>query len=227
MLKILAAELTYYKNTLIFYAIFCAAAFFVIWFAVRIEANQIPSMLLIMLVSALSVGNIQTGFFIKSKRLRWLQLLPVSRGASGDLRFMFPLVVWFGILLLFFALYSLLSLAAPRIIHPHLTHFLLINGLILIIESIYLINVDIRHLTRNKFMHLVIGLTWFLSFILALVPFYVLVNFAGFFGRHTVLQNQLLTMMNSMQFVLTLNVVGYAAYRLSYYIFQRREKFLE
>ncbi|MBN1479346.1 hypothetical protein EH223_16125 [candidate division KSB1 bacterium] len=227
MFKVLRAELLYYRTALLFYALFCTVAFCAIWFGIRIEANKIPSIMLILLVTVLSVGNIQSGFFIKSKRLRWLFLLPIARSSFGDIRFLFPLAVWLGTLILYTMLYVVVAFVVTSPVRPHLTHILLVNGLILLTQSMYLYNIDIRHIIRVRSVHMIVGILWFITFVLILVPFYVLVNFAGLFGQSSSLQNWLFAFMNSPTAVLPLNVAGYFTYRASYYVFQLRGQFLE
>jgi hypothetical protein len=60
-----------------------------------------------------------------------------------------------------------------------------------------------------------------------LLPFYVLVNFGGWFESSTALRQWLMEIMHSSKAAWTFNIVGYIFYRVSYYVYAKRGDFLE
>lgn len=227
MLNIVWAEFIYYKNVVLFYVILLVASFLTIWYGVRIEANQVPSQMLILLVTVFSLGNIQSGWFIKSKRMRLFNAISLSRKLFGDLRFLFPFVTWAGALLILGGLYTLVSIFDADLTHPSFNQLLLLNGIILITQSVYLFNIDVRHLSHTRSLHIVAGIVYGVTFLGVLFPFYVLVNFAGLFEHSETFQNWLNELMQSSKAAWSFNVVGYIFYRASYYIYGRRKQYLE
>jgi hypothetical protein len=211
----------------ILFAVLFVLAIITIWFGVKFEQNKMPTMTLIFLVSAITAGYIHIASIVRSKRMRLFLCLPVHMKSIGELRLLYPLFVWIGLLALSWIVRALFALFTPHLFFPSLANMLYINGLILIIYSLYLIYVDILHIMNNKRQTLIFGVLWFVVFISAMLPFYILVDFAGAFGHNTPLQENLRHSMNSMSVAVSLNVFGYALYRISYYLFPARKTFFD
>ncbi len=227
MFKILSAELLYYKTAILFYTFLLSACFITIWFGVRIEANQVPPQMLILLVTVFSLGNIHGGFFVKSKRMRYFNGLPLSRSTFADLRFLCPVVIWTASVLILFALIGLFSIIFPDLTRPSLPQLFLLNGIIMITQSIYLFNIDVRHLVKNRLIQHLIGALYVCVFLAVLVPFYIQVNFAGLFDSLSASRLWLTDVMHSSKAALFFNLVGYVCYRASIYTYFLRRDYLE
>jgi len=186
-----------------------------------------PMMALIFLVTTLTAGYIHVASIVQSKRMRLFLCLPVPSKSVGEMRFLYPLFMWMSLLVMFWMMHTLFTLFTPKLYVPSGANLLYINGLILITYSLYLIYVDALHIYRNRVLAFAGGFLWFFVFIAALMPFYIIVNFAGAFGTNTPLQCELQNIMNDVSVGVSLNVVGYVIYRVSYYLFPARKTFFD
>lgn len=221
------AELKYMHRMQMVYGVFCASALITIWYGVKFEQNKMPMTALIFLVAVLTSGYVHIASIVRGKRMRLFLNLPVRTKSIGELRVLYPIIIWLGLLAFTALLRELFSLFTHALFIPSVANVIYVNGLILINYSLYLIYVDGLHIYRNRGFAFAGGFLWFFIFIAALMPFYILVNFAGAFGQNTSLQAHLRHYMNSMSVAASLNVIGYALYRFSYYLFQKRKTFFD
>lgn len=189
MWRLLRTELNYDKFKILIVYVICIICFITVWFGVKWERNRAPMTMLIMLVSTIMVGYYGEAKRIAQKRDGYHVLLPVSVLRIGAVRLIYPILIWVSILLLFFILVFIILAFYPHgLTRPSAAQFLTLNGLIMIVNVVYLLYSDLRMTFTQKHQRFVIFLFWFLIYISALLPFYIMTNFFGLFGENTILQ---------------------------------------
>lgn len=225
MWRILKAEILYDRPRLFVVCVFCSTSLVTIWFGVKWERNVSPMTMLILIISALVAVYTGEQRRILNKRDRLHVSLPVSLLETGFSHLVYPLCVWMAILLLYRSVYIFLELISgtSRSL-PSFSQILTLSGLFLIVNATVLLARDLSKIFTKKTQQIIIYMTWYLLFISALLPFYIVTNFFGAFGENTRLQ----TFMNSLSGSPTgflLSGVGLSV--LSVFVFIRRNSYVQ
>jgi hypothetical protein len=138
---------------------------------------------------------------------------------------LYPLVV---LSFVYFLLYSSFWIARPlvayRLTLPSPANLLTSLGLVLIVNAAILLHRDLRVIFTRKPQRFFIFLFWFVVYIGALVPFYVVTNFFGLFGENTPSQNFLDRMLES---PLGFLFGGFLLSALSFAVFVKRKSYVD
>jgi hypothetical protein len=172
--------------------------FLTIWLGVKWERNRVPLIMLMVLV--LSLAAVYAGEKTRSiqKRDRLHVLFPVSLWKIGMTHLFYPVIV---LLIMYFLLFVSVLVARPLINYslpmPSSAHMLTLTGLVLIVNAVILLHRDLRMIFSRKPQRFLIFVFWFVVYIGALLPFYVVTNFLGVFGENTPAQNFLTGLLES------------------------------
>lgn len=224
MWRVLHAELNNDRFRIALVYAFCMACFVTIWFGVKWERNRAPLTMLIILVSTFIGGfggekqrNVQ-------KRDRLHVLLPLSLRRIGWAHLLYPFLIWLSILLLFFVSYFVVQqISGHGLTQPSMLQLLTLNGLILVVNAVYLLYRDLRLSFTTKRQRFIVFLVWLMIYIAALLPFYIVTNFFGWFGEHTPLQIFLNKLSAS---PVGFNALGLLLSAMSFIIFTRRKSYV-
>jgi hypothetical protein len=225
MWRIIKAEMRYDRLRISLFLLFCVASFVSIWLGVRWERNRVPMTMLMVLVLSLSAVYAGEKNRITQKRDRLHALLPVSLWHIGISHMFYPISV-------LLCVYLLLFLSAPLVqpfvdqppTMPSPDHMLTLTGLVLIVNAVVLLYRDLRMTFARKPQRLIIFIFWFVVYIGALLPFYVVTNFFGVFGEDTPAQNFLTRLLESPAGFL---MVGVFLSVLSLVVFVKRKSYAE
>jgi hypothetical protein len=198
MWRILKAEIIYDKLRTVIFFFFCTVVFFTIWFGVKWERNRIPMMLLMILVLTLSAVYAGEKTRTIQKRDRLHVLLPAILWQIGLAHLLYPIFVLLSIcLLLFLSALVVQPFIRYSLTVPSLLHMLTLTGLVLIVNAVILLHRDLRMTFTKKYQRFFVFLFWFLVYVGALLPFYVITNFFGLFGENTPAQRYLTGLLES------------------------------
>lgn len=198
MWRLLKAEVSYDRLRIGLFLFFCMIAFLTIWLGVKWERNRVPMIMLMVLV--LSLAAVYAGEKTRSiqKRDRLHVLFPVSLCKIGMTHLFYPVIV---LLIMYFLLFVSVLAARPFVNYsltmPSFSHMLTLTGLVLIVNAVILLHRDLRMIFSRKPQRLLIFVFWFVVYIGALLPFYVVTNFLGVFGENTPAQNILTRLLES------------------------------
>jgi hypothetical protein len=198
MWKIIKAEMKYDRLRVGLSLFLCMVAFLTIWLGVRWERNRIPMIMLMVLV--LSLSAVYAGEKIRTiqKRDRLHVLFPIPMWQIGITHLLYPICVLLGI---YFLLFVSVLVARPWVDYalamPSLAHMLTLTGLVLSVNAVILLHRDLRMIYVKMPLRFLIFLFWFVVYIGALLPFYVVTNFLGVFGEDTPAQNFLARLLES------------------------------
>jgi hypothetical protein len=168
----------------------CIVAFLTIWLGVKWERNRVPMIMLMALVLSLSAVYAGEKNRTIQKRDRLHVLFPVSLWQIGVTHLFYPFIVLsFIYLLLFVSVLTARCFVNYPLTMPSLAHMLTLTGLVLIVNAVILLHRDLGMAFSRKPQRLLIFVFWFVVYIGALLPFYVITNFLGVFGENTRAQN--------------------------------------
>jgi LPXTG-motif cell wall-anchored protein len=196
--RLLKAEVSYDRLRIGLFLFLCMVAFLTIWLGVKWERNRVPMIMLMVLV--LSLAAVYAGEKTRSiqKRDRLHVLFPVSLWEIGMTHLFYPVIV---LLIMYFLLFVSVLVVRPLVNYsltmPSLSHMLTLIGLVLIVNAVILLHRDLRIIFSRKPQRLLIFVFWFVVYIGALLPFYVVTNFLGVFGENTPAQNLLTRLLES------------------------------
>lgn len=190
MWRLLKAELQYDKLRIGLFLAFCTAAFLTIWLGVKWERNRVPMIMLMVLVLSLSAVYAGEKNRTMKKRDRLHMLFPIPVWQVGMLHFLYPIFV---LVIIYFLLFLSVRIARPFVEYtptmPSRGHLLTLAGLVLTVNAAILLHRDLRMTFTRKPQRFLIFVFWFVVYVGALLPFYVVTNFFGFFGEGTPAQS--------------------------------------
>lgn len=190
MWRIIATEMQYDRLRIGLFLLFCEASFLAIWLGVKWERNRVPMIMLMVLALSLSAVYAGEKNRIMQKRDRLHALMPVSLWHIGISHMFYPVIVLLGIyVLLFLSALVVRPFVGQPLTMPSLLHLLTLTGLVLIVNAVVLLHRDLRETFAGKPQRFIIFVFWFVVYIGALLPFYVVTNFFGVFGEDTPAQN--------------------------------------
>jgi len=225
MLRILKAEIITDKQRIVLVYIFSIISFITIWYGVKWERNRAPLAMMMMVVATLILGFICEKKRIAQKRGRLFGALPIANKQIGCFHLIYPFFAWLSIGILYFLIYIILqNFSAKILITPSWLQMLTLNGMILIVNSCYLLTRDLRIAFDKKYHRMFMSLFWVLIYLVALLPFYIMTNSFGAFGENTPLQIYLTEMSRS---PIGMNVVGLILSGISWIVFLKRKSYLE
>jgi hypothetical protein len=198
MWRIISAEMKYDRLRIGLFLLFCMVAFLSIWLGVKWERNRIPMIMLMVLVLSLSAVYAGERYRTIQKRDRLHVLFPVLLWRIGMAHLLYPICVLLGI---YFLLFVSVLVARPLVDYalamPSMAHMLTLTGLVLTVNAVILLHRDLRLIFPGKPMRFMIFVFWFLVYLGALLPFYVVTNFLGVFGEDTPAQDFLVRLLES------------------------------
>lgn len=225
MLRILKAEILTDKQRIILVYIFSIISFITIWYGVKWERNRAPLAMMMMVVATLILGFICEKKRIAQKRGRLFGALPISTRQIGFFHLIYPFFAWVSIGTLYFLIcITLKNFSAKILTTPSWLQMLSLNGMILIVNSCYLLARDLRIAFDKKYHRMFMSIFWVLIYLVALLPFYIMTNSFGAFGENTPLQIYLNQMSRS---PIGINLVGLILSGFSLIVFLRRKSYLE
>ena len=190
MLRLLEAELRYDRLRIGLILILSLVFFLVIWIGVKWERNRVPMVMLIVLVLTLTAVHAGEKYRISQKRDQLHASLPVSLWKTGMTHLLYPVLVLSAIIfLLFLSVLIVRPYVDYALTMPPLAHLLTLTGLVLAVNGVLLLQRDLRMRLTSKPLRFVAFLFWFLVYVAALLPFYVITNFMGVFGENTPAQH--------------------------------------
>jgi len=198
MLRLLEAELRYDRLRIGLILILSLVFFLVIWIGVKWERNRVPMVMLIVLVLTLTAVHAGEKYRISQERDRLHASLPVSLWQTGMTHLLYPALVLSAIIfLLFLSVLIVRPYVDYALTMPPLAHLLTLTGLVLAVNGVLLLQRDLRMRLTSKPLRFVAFLFWFLVYVAALLPFYVITNFMGVFGENTPAQHFLIRLLES------------------------------
>jgi hypothetical protein len=203
----------------------CLAAFLSIWLGVKWERNRVPLIMLMVLVLSLSAAYAGEKNRTIQKRDRFHVMIPVSLWQLGMAHLLYPLFVLAAIyLLLLLSVIVSRPLVSYSLTVPSLSHMLTLTGFILIVNAVILLHRDLRMTFTKKPQRLLIFIFWFVLYVGALFPFYVVTNFFGLFGEDTPAQNFITRLLESPAGFIAL---GMALSVISLVVFIKRKSYVD
>jgi hypothetical protein len=225
MWRILKAEIINDKLRIFLVYFFAIISFITIWYGVKWERNRAPLAMMMMVVATLILGFICEKKRIAQKRGRLYGALPISNQQIGVFHLIYPFFAWVSIGILYFLIYIILQNFSSKILTtPSWLQMITLNGLILIVNSCYLLARDLRIAFDKKYHRMFMSIFWVLIYLVALLPFYIMTNSFGAFGENTPLQIYLNEMSRS---PIGINIVGLVLSLFSFYVFLHRKSYLE
>jgi hypothetical protein len=225
MWKLIKAELIHgWERILAFtfiYLIFIGTA--LTW--VRWERNRVSSILLFMFLMPLAAAYGGEKWRSEQKRDRLEVLLPVSVVRIGLSHVIWPLCLFVIMVGLYCVVIFIVPFLARDVVYgPGVLQLLTVSGLILIVSASGLLYRELKVACIKNYQRFFLQLFWWFIYIGALLPFYIVMNFAGWFGENTPLQNAIASL-GTRPHILLLPGVGLSL--LSLYMFARRKSYVE
>jgi hypothetical protein len=221
---LLKAEMKYDRLRIGLFLFFCVVAFLVIWLGVKWERNRVPMIMLMVLV--LSLAAVYAGEKNRTiqKRDRLHMSFPIPLWQIGMTHILYPVFV---LSIMYVLLFLSVLVARPLVDYvlnmPSFAHLLTLTGLVLIVNAAILLHRDLRMTFSGKPQRFLIFVFWFVVYIGALLPFYVITNFLGVFGENTPAQNFLTQLMESPAWFLA---AGFLLSVLSLIAFIKRKSYV-
>ena len=151
--------------------------------------------------------------------------LPIKLRQLGAVHLIYPVVLWIGILIVYYFFYFLAcSFSSISLTIPSVQQMCTLNGLVLCVNALYLINRGILKTSNGNIKKFVCTFLWLCTYVATLLPFYMVINFAGVFGENTSLQVFMEELMNSPFWI---NFVGIALSVIGFTQFLRMRSYLE
>ncbi len=190
MWRIIRTEMQYDRSRIGLFLLLCLASFLSIWLGVKWERNRVPMIMLMVLVLSLSAVYAGEKNRVVQKRDRLHASLPVSLWHIGISHMFYPIIVLLSVyILLFLSVVCVQPFVDRPLTMPSPAHMLTLTGLVLIVNAVVLLYRDMRMTFVGKPLRFFIFLFWFVVYIGALLPFYVITNFFGVFGEDTPAQH--------------------------------------
>jgi hypothetical protein len=225
MWKLIKAELNHGKERILAFSLVYCISIFASLTWVRWERNRITSVLLFLFLMPLVATYGGEKWRSEQKRDRLQVLLPVSAIRIGLSHLLLPLSLFVFMLGLYVVLIPVSQfIRANQVNYPTILQLLAVAGLILIVNGAGLLYRDLRVVTTKKYQRFLLNLFWFAIYIGALLPFYIVMNFLGWFGENTSLQ-QAIAGLGTRPHVLLLPGIGLSL--LSLYVFTRRKSYVD
>jgi hypothetical protein len=225
MWRIIRTEIWYDRSRIGLFLLFCVSSFFLIWFGVKWERNRVPMIMLMVLVLTLSAVYAGEKNRIVQKRDRLHTFLPVPLWHTGVSHLLYPVMILLCVyILLFLSVVCVRPFLGRPPTLPSPAHLLTLTGLVLIVNAVILLYRDLRMTFAGKPLRFFVFLFWFVVYIGALLPFYVITNFFGVFGEDTPAQHFLTRLLELPAGFLAAGVLLSA---LSLGVFVRRKSFAD
>ena len=221
---LLKQNIKYDKHPILIVYTFCTICFITIWFGIEWDRNRPPLTMLIMIVALVMFVLVNQAKCTSQKRSLFLVSLPIPINVIGLLDLVYPYVIWLGLLILYLITGQIIQTisALTKLISP--MHMLTVNGIILFLNAAYFFLRHLKSFRSMKQLQPLISVSWFIIYILALVPFYIMTNFFGIFGEGTHLQ----TVLNEWyQSPIIISFLGIVLSILSYVLFIKRKSYLD
>jgi hypothetical protein len=204
---------------------FCMVAFLTIWLGVKWERNRVPMIMLMVLVLSLSAVYAGEKSRTIQKRDRLHVSFPVPLWQIGMTHLLYP---FFVLSIVYFLLFMSVLTARPLVNYtlsmPSLAHMFTLTGLVLIVNAVILLHRDLRMTFTRKPQRFFIFVFWFVVYIGALLPFYVITNFLGVFGEDTPAQNLLTHLLESSTGFIAAGIILSV---LSFVVFIKRKSYVD
>ena len=192
---------------------------------VKWERNRVSSILLFLYITPLAAAYGGEKWRTAHKRDRLHVLLPLSPIRIGLSHLIFPLCLFVIMLCLYLiAIFIFQSLTVNMLNGPTALQVLTVTGLILIVSASGLLYRDLRGSATKRYQRFLLHLFWWVIYISALLPFYIVMNFFGWFGEDTPIQ-QAIASLGSRPHILILPGIGLSL--LSLYVFSKRTSYAE
>jgi hypothetical protein len=200
-------------------------AFLTIWLGVKWERNRVPMIMLMVLVLSLSAVYAGEKSRTIQKRDRLHVSFPVPLWQIGMTHLLYP---FFVLSIVYFLLFMSVLTARPLVNYtlsmPSLAHMFTLTGLVLIVNAVILLHRDLRMTFTRKPQRFFIFVFWFVVYIGALLPFYVITNFLGVFGEDTPAQNLLTHLLESSTGFIAAGIILSV---LSFVVFIKRKSYVD
>lgn len=225
MWKLIKAELINGRERILAFTLMYSVLIFTTLIWVRWERNLVTNVLLFLFLMPLVATYGGEKWRSDQKRDRLHVLLPISLARIGLSHLLIPLCLFVAMLGLYTVMIFLSQLVgANRVNGPTILQLLAAVGLILIVSGAGLFYRDMRATTTKRFQRFLLNCFWYSIFIGALLPFYIVMNFLGWFGENTPLQ-QAIAGIGQRPHVLLLPGIGLTL--LSLYVFTKRKSYVE
>lgn len=228
MWKILKAELSYNRVKIILMYLFCAVCFVTIWIGVKFERNVVPLTMLIMLLPAITICLDSEAKRSKQNRFVLLISRPLRLESIDLARLLIPMVLWITVVILYLAMYEFHQSISKNVrTSPSLTQIIFLNGMVLIIMSLYYINKDLQTVFTARTPKVFLMMLWIVIYIVMLSPPFILSNFLGLFGHNLSIRELLLNVTVSPNALVILNLIGLLFSFISIILFKYRRSYIE
>ncbi len=225
MWKLIKTEMIHGKERILGFTLMYVFFIFITLTWVRWERNRVFSILLFMFLMPLVAAYGGEKWRSTQRRDRLHMLLPVSVRWIGLSHLILPLFLFVIMLCLYFIWIILFhSFNGSGMSSPTILQILAVTGLILIVSASGLLYRDLRVNATKKYQRFLLHFCWWVIYICALLPFYIVMNFSGWFGENTPLQNAIISL-GTRPHVLILPGIGLSL--LSLYVFARRRSYAE
>jgi hypothetical protein len=223
MWRIIRAEFSYDKFRIMLIFLFCIICFITIWYGVKWERNRVPMIMLIMLVGTILISFINGKTRLLQKRDIMYLTLPIVLRKIGILHLLIPFSSWLSIVAVFYISSLIIQPFSETILTiPSILHLLTLNGLILYVIAAYLLQRDLMAIIVKQSKKTLVFIVWLISYFTALLPFFIVTNFAGIFGENTSLHLFLLNLFVS---PIWINVFGVLIAGISFLVFIKRKSY--
>lgn len=225
MWKLIEAELIHGKERILAFTLTYLTFIFITLTWVRWERNRVASVLLFLFLMPLVATYGGEKWRTQERRDRMQALLPVPLVRIGLSHLLLPLCLFVLMFCLYFVVFfSSRTISANGMTGPTPVQFLSVSGLTLIVNAIALLYRDLRVSATKKYQRFLIHLFWWVIYIGALLPFYIVMNFLGWFGESTSLQKAIVNL-GTKPHILLLPGVGLSL--LSLFVFTKRKSYTE
>jgi hypothetical protein len=225
MWKLIKAELEHGKERILTFTLVYLVFIVITLTWVRWERNRIGSLLLFLFLMPLVAAYGGEKWRSEQKRDRFHGLLPISPIQIGLSHLALPVCLLVLMTCLYFVVIVLVqSLTVNVKSGPTGLQILAVTGLVLIVSAAGLLQRDLRVSATKKYQRFLIHLFWWMVYLSALLPFYIVMNFFGWFGVNTQLQ-QAIAGLGTRPHLLLLPGIGLSL--LSLYVFSKRRSYVE
>jgi len=225
MWKLIKAELSHGRERILAFTLIYLIFIFTILTWVRWERNQVTSILLFMFLMPLAAAYGGEKWRSATKRDRLQVLLPVSLFRIGLSHLLLPLCLFVFMFCLYLpVIFIVQSLVLNSMKGPSALQILAVTGLLLIVSASGLLYRDLKVSAIKVHQRVLLHLFWWVIYIGSLLPFYIVMNFLGWFGENTPLQ-RVIAGLGIRPHLLILPGIGLSM--LSLYVFTRRKSYAE
>jgi len=190
MWKLIQAELIHGKERILSFALIYFICIALSLTLVRWEQNRVSSLLLFMFLMPLAAAYGGEKWRSEQRRDRLHVLLPLSPVQIGLSHLILPLCLFVIMLGLYCVARLIFEAMAPDGLRgPSALQMFAVAGLLLLVSASGLLYRDLKVFATKNYQRFCLQFFWWVMYIGALLPFYVVMNFAGWFGENTPLQN--------------------------------------